>query len=180
MKINKLLDCCVGIPKFIGITKTILDEGFLDTFLDINGKKRQVNLGDMVLDKLGRSFVYTGYEHGWALIEPYNSPVKEEKVVVPKMTNCPNCGAPIKGHKCEYCDTVFDRNAVKYEEVMNKFYSYRTDELEQRLRKAQMDIANANQSAYLLQQMHEMTCNTPTNIRTAILYADNKEYLYTF
>lgn len=27
-------------------------------------------------------------------------------------TNCPNCGAPISGHKCEYCGTVFDRNTV--------------------------------------------------------------------
>lgn len=24
------------------------------------------------------------------------------------MTNCPNCGAPIVGPKCEYCDTVFE------------------------------------------------------------------------
>lgn len=24
------------------------------------------------------------------------------------MTNCPNCGAPIVGWRCEYCDTVFD------------------------------------------------------------------------
>jgi hypothetical protein len=24
-----------------------------------------------------------------------------------KETNCPNCGAPIVGSKCEYCGTVF-------------------------------------------------------------------------
>ena len=24
------------------------------------------------------------------------------------MTNCPNCGAPITGPRCEYCETVFD------------------------------------------------------------------------
>ena len=23
------------------------------------------------------------------------------------MTNCPNCGAPIKGPECEYCGTIF-------------------------------------------------------------------------
>lgn len=23
------------------------------------------------------------------------------------MTNCPNCGAPITSHQCEYCGTVF-------------------------------------------------------------------------
>lgn len=24
------------------------------------------------------------------------------------MYNCPNCGAPITGEKCEYCGTVFN------------------------------------------------------------------------
>lgn len=24
-----------------------------------------------------------------------------------KKTNCPNCGAPIKGGRCEYCGTKF-------------------------------------------------------------------------
>lgn len=27
-------------------------------------------------------------------------------------TNCPNCGAPIAGPVCEYCDTRFDIRAV--------------------------------------------------------------------
>lgn len=26
---------------------------------------------------------------------------------VKSKTNCPNCGAPVKGCKCEYCETVF-------------------------------------------------------------------------
>lgn len=25
------------------------------------------------------------------------------------ITNCPNCGAPVHGTKCEYCGTVFAR-----------------------------------------------------------------------
>ena len=30
------------------------------------------------------------------------------------MTNCPNCGAPITGHKCEYCGAViFDFAALE-------------------------------------------------------------------
>ena len=24
------------------------------------------------------------------------------------LTNCPNCGAPLKSHKCEYCGSEFD------------------------------------------------------------------------
>ena len=27
------------------------------------------------------------------------------------MTNCPNCGAPITGSKCDYCGTVFQKNS---------------------------------------------------------------------
>jgi len=30
------------------------------------------------------------------------------------MTNCPNCGAPITGHKCEYCGAIiFDFAAIE-------------------------------------------------------------------
>ena len=29
------------------------------------------------------------------------------------MTNCPNCGAPITGAKCEYCETVFEKETVE-------------------------------------------------------------------
>lgn len=30
-----------------------------------------------------------------------------------RITNCPNCGAVVKGRKCEYCDTDF--TAMYYE-----------------------------------------------------------------
>ena len=33
------------------------------------------------------------------------------------MTNCPNCGAPIKGHKCEYCGTIFDIDKARGSDV---------------------------------------------------------------
>ena len=26
----------------------------------------------------------------------------------PRLLNCPNCGAPVTGQKCEYCGTRFD------------------------------------------------------------------------
>lgn len=35
-------------------------------------------------------------------MEPIPPPKKEERLY-----NCPNCGAPITGDKCEYCGTVF-------------------------------------------------------------------------
>ena len=33
--------------------------------------------------------------------------------VLKPIPNCPNCGAPIKGSKCEYCDTIFDDSRIK-------------------------------------------------------------------
>lgn len=31
------------------------------------------------------------------------------------LLNCPNCGAPINGSKCEYCGTVFEKSDDIYE-----------------------------------------------------------------
>lgn len=36
--------------------------------------------------------------------------MKFEKTSVMNETNCPNCGAPIIGSKCEYCGTVFSNH----------------------------------------------------------------------
>lgn len=35
------------------------------------------------------------------------------------MSNCPNCGAPVRGARCEYCGTVFDRQASDDTPAMN-------------------------------------------------------------
>ena len=44
-------------------------------------------------------------------IELYDKPTENSnhKVIRPKSTNCPNCGAPIDIHaeKCAYCDTPY-------------------------------------------------------------------------
>ena len=37
------------------------------------------------------------------------------------LLNCPNCGAPIKGSKCEYCGTVFEKPDDIYK--TNIFYA---------------------------------------------------------
>lgn len=36
------------------------------------------------------------------------------------LTNCPNCGAPITGSKCEYCGTVF-------KDIQREIYSLQMD-----------------------------------------------------
>lgn len=33
--------------------------------------------------------------------------------ILKPISNCPNCWAPIKGPKCEYCDTIFDDSRIK-------------------------------------------------------------------
>lgn len=40
------------------------------------------------------------------------------------ITNCPNCGAPIKhkyNHKCPYCNTFFDYRVKKTEEINPRY-----------------------------------------------------------
>lgn len=57
--------------------------------------------------------------------------------------NCPNCGAPVKGHTCEYCGTILDPIAMEKEQ--NELLS-----LETRLKCLQAQISQAEQSATLL------------------------------
>ena len=37
--------------------------------------------------------------------------------------NCPNCGAPVRGYKCEYCDSVFDSPFDLHMDVITDFDS---------------------------------------------------------
>jgi len=41
------------------------------------------------------------------------------------LLNCPNCGAPIFGWKCEYCGTVFDNEPHIYQDLSNNAMSIR-------------------------------------------------------
>lgn len=40
------------------------------------------------------------------------------------MTNCPNCGAPVKGHKCEYCETIFTKGKDEEDELTKMVSDY--------------------------------------------------------
>lgn len=57
--------------------------------------------------------------------------------------NCPNCGAPVKSHTCEYCGTILDPIAMKKEQ--NELSS-----LETKLKCLQAQLSQAEQSATLL------------------------------
>lgn len=40
-----------------------------------------------------------------------------------QITNCKNCGAPLKGSKCEYCGTIYNFNScVPVEEMKYEPY----------------------------------------------------------
>lgn len=55
--------------------------------------------------------------------EPYNLVTKSQN----DSTNCPNCGAPITSWKCDYCDTVFDKDALeKIEKLIFKMEQLQT------------------------------------------------------
>ena len=57
--------------------------------------------------------------------------------------NCPNCGAPINGHTCEYCGTILDPIAMEKEQ--NELSSLETE-----LKYLQAQLSQAEQSATLL------------------------------
>ena len=63
------------------------------------------------------------------------------------MLNCPNCGAPLSGPKCEYCGTILD--PIWYRDLVE-----RLDYLKQQQMATLCHISNAAQSAYLLQNLH--------------------------
>ena len=67
------------------------------------------------------------------------------------MTNCPNCGAPYHGHKCEYCGTIIP----EYEKLM-EYYQSKIDHL-------QISIANAEQTALLIASMGKWTSSPCTH-----------------
>lgn len=43
----------------------------------------------------------------------YGLPEIPEKIHPVWVRSCPNCGAPVKGEVCEYCDSVFSHTPVE-------------------------------------------------------------------
>ena len=73
-------------------------------------------------------------------------------------SNCPNCGAPLKGSTCEYCGSYFPEREPRpvysgffpgyydpYNQIMN---------LQSQLMLAQTQISQSEQSRYLLSIMN--------------------------
>ena len=70
------------------------------------------------------------------------------------MSNCPSCGAPIAGEKCEYCGTVFDIPASKYNNTLN----YQYDQLKQAQTNLEVQLAMEELSNHIKEQQLK-TCH---------------------
>ena len=87
------------------------------------------------------------------------------------MTNCPNCGAPVTGPRCEYCDTVFDTNAPVHESIEDDLYdidSLITD-YSKEINELANDLAKRNkQLAALLEDSQRTFCSVDRIVTTII------------
>jgi len=65
------------------------------------------------------------------------------------MSNCPNCGAPRHGNKCEYCGTVFQVEPVNYyvpADASSRINMSTLDALRQELAQARCNLATMAQN----------------------------------
>lgn len=86
---------------------------------------------------------------------------------LPKGTNCPNCGAPIKGNRCEYCGTVFGPTNDDL------------DSLRKELRQKELELANARQSEQILSGLRPANRNALFCTQTAQSIQDGIRELYS-
>lgn len=64
------------------------------------------------------------------------------------LLNCPNCGAPIKGSKCEYCGTIFSE---KYDDDLS--------DLNEKIRLATINISQYEQTHNILNSIGPLHYN---------------------
>ena len=91
--------------------------------------------------------------------------------ILKPIPNCPNCGAPIKGPKCEYCDTIFDDSRIK--EDINQL------RWEIELRRAALKQAQFSQN--IVSAIHAQNAFQQTNLVTShrdIQFADSYSFLF--
>ena len=70
------------------------------------------------------------------------------------ISNCPNCGAPIVGNKCECCGTVFDNISLDYNQILNHQY----EQLKQVQRSLEVQLAMEELSNHIKEQQLK-TCH---------------------
>lgn len=82
------------------------------------------------------------------------------------MSNCPNCGAPIVGNKCEYCGTIFNDIQEKYQfsQEQENLYCrldllYKLDQLDIDKKNLEYQLAYDNLVADTKQKMMNLVYN---------------------
>lgn len=120
-------------------------KGSFDTF------PRDAKIADVATID-GRLYIWRGDE--WESVEEIPEKYKRKENITKKLKPriCTNCGAPLKGLKCEYCGTEYDgfidaENLKQKIEIENKIIDNQSRMNELRLKIAQ------NQQAAILQQI---------------------------
>lgn len=82
------------------------------------------------------------------------------------ISNCPNCGAPIVGNKCEYCGTIFNDIQEKYQfsQEQENLYCrldllYKLDQLDIDKKNLEYQLAYDNLVADTKQKMMNLVYN---------------------
>lgn len=76
--------------------------------------------------------------------------------VLKPISNCPNCGAPIKGPKCEYCDTIFDDSRIKKD----------INQLKREIELQIIELEQAQFSQNIISAIHAQNVFQKTNLQT--------------
>ena len=130
-------------------------KGSFDTF------PRDEKIADVAIID-GRLYIWRGDE--WESIEEIPEKYKSKENITEKLKPriCTNCGAPLKGLKCEYCGTEYEGISDKTEidrwidtdGVLHRkaYIENEIDELKQRQNELKFQLAQ-NQQAAILQQI---------------------------
>lgn len=74
----------------------------IETLTDLVREYKELGGNGFVIDYLNR------YINGIDTSDKDSTITPATKNVVPKLTNCKNCGAPLHSNRCEFCDTQYD------------------------------------------------------------------------
>ena len=76
------------------------------------------------------------------------------------ITNCPNCGAPITGSRCEYCGTIFSPQEKPKQMTLPSELEYLLHLTSQQSLRDQINMANTNMYCNLQTQAMLGSLNT--------------------
>ena len=87
--------------------------------------------------------------------------------VLKPISNCPNCGAPIKGPTCEYCGTMFSAdnvNSPTIRDVINRNIDDDIRRLKQEIEQRRFELEQAQFSQNIASAIHAQNAFQQTNL----------------